>query len=175
VAAYHFRKGKMKEFGKMALGMVAFYGVIAAVMYINFWFGVAYLVIPHLSCIFLLAAINYTWHAWTDPSEPKNIYKNSITLLEGQYNVYNEDFHVEHHKRPQTHWREYPVSTMRSTLRNTSPTVRLFLSDTQAFEVFFLILFSDFAKMADKFVDLNGDMTREDIIALLKHRLQPVH
>ena len=47
--------------------------------------------------------------------------------------------------------------------------------DTQAFEGFFLILFSDFEKMADKFVDLNGDMSREDIIALLKHRLQPVH
>ena len=174
VAAYHFRKGKMKEFGKMALGMVAFYGVIAAVMYINFWFGVAYLVIPHLSCIFLLAAINYTWHAWTDPSEPKNIYKNSITLLEGQYNVYNEDFHVEHHKRPQTHWREYPVNYAKH-IEEYKANRAIIFRDTQAFEVFFLILFSDYEKMADKFVDLNGDMTREDIIALLKHRLQPVH
>jgi fatty acid desaturase len=174
VAAYHFRKGKMKEFGKMALGMVAFYGVIAAVMYINFWFGVAYLVIPHLSCIFLLAAINYTWHAWTDPSEPKNIYKNSITLLEGQYNVYNEDYHVEHHKRPQTHWREYPINYAKH-IEEYKANRAIIFRDTQAFEVFFLILFSDYAKMADKFVDLNGDMTREDIIALLKHRLQPVH
>jgi fatty acid desaturase len=174
VAAYHFRKGKMKEFGKMALGMLAFYGVIAAVMYINFWFGVAYLVIPHLSCIFLLAAINYTWHAWTDPTEPKNIYKNSITLLEGQYNVYNEDFHVEHHKRPQTHWREYPVNYAKHIEEYKANRAVIF-KDTQAFEVFFLILFSDFEKMADKFVDLNGDMSREDIIALLKHRLQPVH
>ncbi len=40
----------------------------------------------------------------------KTIYKNSITILEGQYNVYNEDYHVEHHKRPQTHWRDYPVN-----------------------------------------------------------------
>jgi len=31
-----------------------------------------------------------------------------------------------------------------------------------------------FEKMADKFVDLNGDMSRDDIIALLKHRLEPV-
>ena len=174
VAAYHFRKGKMKEFGKMALGMLAFYGVIAAVMYINFWFGVAYLVIPHLSCIFLLAAINYTWHAWTDPSEPKNIYKNSITLLEGQYNVYNEDYHVEHHKRPQTHWREYPINYAKH-IEEYKANRAIIFRDTQAFEVFFLILFSDYEKMADKFVDLNGDMTREDIIALLKHRLQPVH
>lgn len=174
VANYHYQKGKMKEFRKMALGMLAFYGLIAITMYINFWFGVAYLLIPHMSCIFLLAAINYTWHAWTDPSEPKNIYKNSITILDGQYNVYNEDFHVEHHKRPQTHWEEYPVNFEKHRADYAKNRAVIF-RDTQAFEVFFLILFSDFEKMADKFVDLNGDMSREDIIALLQARLKPVH
>ena len=128
---------------------------------------------PIASCIFLLAAINYTWHAWTDPSEPKNIYKNSITILEGQYNVYNEDYHVEHHKRPQTHWREYTVNYEKHMDEYKSNRAVVF-QDTQAFEVFFLILFSDFEKMADKFVDLNGDMSRDEIIALLKHRLEPV-
>jgi len=39
---------------------------------------------------------------------------------------------------------------------------------------FSFILFNDFEKMADNFVDLNGDMSREDIIALLKKRLAPV-
>lgn len=174
VANYHYKKGKMKEFRKMALGMLAFYGLIAVTMYINFWFGVAYLLIPHMSCIFLLAAINYTWHAWTDPSEPKNIYKNSITILDGQYNVYNEDFHVEHHKRPQTHWEEYPVNFEKHR-EDYAKNRAVIFRDTQAFEVFFLILFSDFEKMADKFVDLNGDMSREDIIALLQARLKPVH
>lgn len=173
VAHYHYKKGKMEEFRKMVLGMVAFYGFMAVVMYINFWFGVAYLLIPHMSCIFLLAAINYTWHAWTDPSEPKNIYKNSITVLEGQYNVFNEDFHVEHHKRPQTHWREYPVNYAKH-IEEYKQNRAVIFRDTQAFEVFFLILFNDFEKMADKFVDLNGDMTREEIIALLKYRLRPV-
>ncbi len=172
VAHYHYKKGKMKEFRKMVYGMLAFYGFMAMVMSVNFWFGFAYLLIPHLSCIFLLAAINYTWHAWTDPSEPKNIYKNSITVLEGQYNVYNEDFHVEHHKRPQTHWREYPVNYQKH-IEEYKQNRAVIFQDTQAFELFFFILFNDFEKMADKFVDLNGDMSREDIIALLKHRLQP--
>lgn len=172
VANYHYKKGKMVEFRKMVYGMLAFYGFMALVMYVNFWFGFAYLLIPHLSCIFLLAAINYTWHAWTDPTEPKNIYKNSITILKGQYNVYNEDYHVEHHKRPQTHWREYPVNYQKH-IEEYKKNRAIVFQDTQAFEVFFLILFSDFDKMADRFVDLNEDMTREDIIALLKYRLRP--
>lgn len=172
VAHYHYKKGKMAEFRKMVYGMLAFYGFMAVVMSINFWFGFAYLLIPHLSCIFLLAAINYTWHAWTDPSEPKNIYKNSITVLDGQYNVYNEDFHVEHHKRPQTHWREYPINYQKH-IEEYKQNRAIIFQDTQAFELFFFILFNDFEKMADKFVDLNGDMSRDDIIALLKHRLLP--
>lgn len=173
VANYHYRRGKIKEFRKMVFGMIVFYGFMAAVMYINFWFGFAYLLIPHLSCIFLLAAINYTWHAWTDPSEPKNIYKNSITVLDGQYNVFNEDYHVEHHKRPQTHWTEYPINYAKH-IEEYKKNRAIIFRDTQAFEVFFLILFSDYEKMADKFVDLNEDMSREEVIALLKYRLQPV-
>jgi fatty acid desaturase len=173
VTHYHYKKGKTEEFRKMALGMMAFYGLIGLVMSLNFWFGFAYLVIPHMSCIFLLAAINYTWHAWTDPTEPKNIYKNSITILEGQYNVYNEDFHVEHHKRPQTHWKEYPVNFDKHRDEYAKNQAIIF-RDTQAFEVFFLILFSDFDKMADKFVDLNGDMSRDDIKQLLQDRLKPI-
>jgi len=172
VARYHYRKGRKKEFWKMLAGMGVFYGFMAVVMSLNFWFGVAYLLIPHLSCILLLAAINYTWHAWTDPAEPKNIYKNSVTVLNGHYNVYNEDYHVEHHKRPQTHWTEYPKNYQRH-LEEYRTNRAIVFQDTQAFELFFLILFNDLEKMADKFVDLNGDMSREEVIALLRHRLRP--
>jgi hypothetical protein len=174
IAFHHYKNNRMDDFGKMIRGMLLFYGLIAVVMYFNFWFGFAYLLLPHLSAIIFLAAINYTWHAWTDPSEPKNIYKNSITIINGQYNVYNEDYHVEHHKRPQTHWEEYPKNYEK--FRNEYAANRaIIFQDTQAFEVFFLLLFGDYDKMADKMVDLNNDMSKEDKIKLLKERLQPAH
>lgn len=143
-------------------------------MYFNFWFGFGYLLLPHLSAIIFLAAINYTWHAWTDPSDPKNIYKNSITVLSGHYNVYNEDYHVEHHKRPQTHWQEYPVNYQKH-LKEYAQNRAIIFYDTQAFEIFFWILFGAYDKMAARMLDLNNDMTEADKIALLKKRLQPVH
>lgn len=174
VAHYHFKKGKMKEFRKMALGMLAYYGMITAVMIYSPFFGFAYMLLPLLSSIIFLAAINYTWHAWTDPSEPKNIYKNSITVLNGHYNVYNEDYHVEHHKRPQTHWEEYPINYEKHREEYASNRAIIF-DNTQAFEIFFWLLFGAYDKMADHMVDLNGDMTTEDKIALLKQRLQPIH
>ncbi len=174
VAHHHYRNGKMKEFRKMAYGMLAYYGTIAAVMIFNPLFGFAYLLLPLLSSIIFLAAINYTWHAWTDPSEPKNIYKNSITVLNGHYNVYNEDYHVEHHKRPQTHWEEYPINYAKHREEYAANRAIIF-DDTQAFEIFFWLLFGAYDKMADHMVDLNGDMTTEDKIALLKKRLEPIH
>jgi fatty acid desaturase len=164
----------MEDCKKMLRGMLLFYGFMAIVMYINFWFGFAYLLLPHLSAIIFLAAINYTWHAWTDPTEPKNIYKNSITIINGQYNVYNEDYHVEHHKRPQTHWEEYPKNYVKFKEEYIANRAIIF-QDTQAFEIFFLLLFGAYDKMADKMVDLKGDMTTEDKINLLKERLQPAH
>jgi Fatty acid desaturase len=174
VAYYHYRKNRMDEFRRMVLGMLVYYSVIGAFLYINFWFGFAYLLLPHLSTIIFLAVINYTWHAWTDPREPKNIYKNSITVLNGQYNVYNEDYHVEHHKRPQTHWEEYPVN-YKKHLKEYAENRAIIFDDTQAFEIFFWLLFGAYDKMADHMVDLNNDMSKEDKIALLKERLSPMH
>lgn len=174
VAYHHYKDNRMEDCKKMLRGMFIFYGLIAVVMYFNFWFGFAYLLLPHLSAIIFLAAINYTWHAWTDPNEPKNIYKNSITIINGQYNVYNEDYHVEHHKRPQTHWEDYPKNFEKFRDEYAANRAIIF-QDTQAFAVFFMLLLGHYEKMASHMVDLNNDMTTEDKIALLKKRLAPVH
>ena len=174
IAYYHYRKNRMEEFRRMVFGMLFYYLLIAVVMYFNFWFGFAYLLLVHLSTIIFLAVINYTWHAWTDPNEPKNIYKNSITVLNGQYNVYNEDYHVEHHKRPQTHWEEYPGNYQKH-LKEYAENRAIIFDDTQAFEIFFWLLFGAYDKMADHMIDLNNDMSQADKIALLKERLKPLH
>ena len=174
IAYYHFQRQRYDEFRRIVFGMLFYYTVIATVMYFNFWFGFAYLLLPHLSAIIFLAVINYTWHAWTDPSEPKNIYKNSITVLTGHYNVYNEDYHVEHHKRPQTHWEEYPVNYQKH-LKESAENRAIIFYDTQAFEIFFWLMFGAYDKMADHMLDLNNDMSKDDKIRLLKQRLEPLH
>ena len=75
-------------------------------MVYNLPFGVAFLLLPHLSTIILLAAVNYTWHAFVDPNDLENAYVGSVTIINGQYNIFNEDYHVEHHMHPQMHWTE---------------------------------------------------------------------
>jgi fatty acid desaturase len=174
IAYYHYQRNRMDEFRRIVFGMLSYYLLIALVMYFNFWFGFAYMLLPHLSAIIFLAVINYTWHAWTDSSDPKNIYKNSITVLNGEYNVYNEDYHVEHHKRPQTHWEEYPLNYEKH-LKEYAENRAIIFKDTQAFVIFFWLMFGAYDKMADHMLDLNRDMTTEDKIKLLKQRLRPGH
>lgn len=42
------------------------------------------------ACV-LLCAISYLWHAFVEESDPGNQYVNSVTILGGHYNVWNED------------------------------------------------------------------------------------
>lgn len=92
-------------------GMIAFYGVGVAMWYcVDPFFCYFYFIQPHLETINYLSAINYTWHTFADPDDHSNEYVKSITILEGQYNLFNEDFHVEHHLRPGLHWSQSEMS-----------------------------------------------------------------
>lgn len=42
------------------------------------------------------------------PSDPSNHYVNSVTILDGHDNIWNEDYHVVHHVS-QCHWTENPA------------------------------------------------------------------
>ena len=171
---YHFyRRGKLEQARKMIGGMVLFYGTITAFMIYDVRFGFAYLLLPHLSTILYLAAINYTWHAFADPDNPDNDYVASLTIVDGQYNVFNEDFHVAHHLHPQMHWTEVDRHYYNNIdlYRQNMATV---FRDTQTFEIFIWIMMRRFDRMAEHFVDLTGKLSHEQKKALLVWRMQPL-
>jgi hypothetical protein len=46
----------------------------------------------------------YLWHAFSEEADPTNQYINSITIVRGGNNVWNEDYQVVHHHEPNVHW-----------------------------------------------------------------------
>jgi len=134
-------------------------------------FSLVYLVFPHFETVIYLSGVSYVWHAFRDPKDPENEYINSVTILEGQYNVYNADYHVLHHQNPLTFYGDLPATfeSQRDIYIQNKATI---FRDTQAFELLFWVILKRYDLLAKNFVDLSGKMTVEEITELLKSRLR---
>jgi hypothetical protein len=53
-------------------------------------FAVGYVLYPFAENILLLAAINWSWHAFNDPDNSGDEYVTSLTILDGPMNILNE-------------------------------------------------------------------------------------
>jgi len=169
IVQYFKKKGREKPARKMMGGMAVFYGVIALFLIIHPLFALGYLILPHLSAIIFLAAINYCWHAFADPAYPDDPYRCTLTILNGHYNVYNEDYHLEHHLRPHTHWLDYPgnFEKYQSEYKERNAIV---LQDTQAFEVFFWIILKRYDLIAQHKIKYYGE-TEEEAMEQIQYLL----
>lgn len=92
-----------------------FWGSVWFFVWVSIWaglispsFAITYVAFPFFEAGVLLAAVNWSWHAFIDPAEPSNEYVQSITILDGCINVLNEDSHVVHHQYPGAHWTNHP-------------------------------------------------------------------
>jgi len=159
---------------RQAMGMAAYYGAMLAVaVVVDPLFALCYLLFPHLETINYLSAINYTWHAFADPDDVDNEFVKSITILEGHYNLFNEDYHVEHHLRPGAHWSK-AAETYENRIDEYRDNKATIFRDTMEFELFFLVVLKEMDVLVEKFVDLSGKMTDADKRAELLRRMKAV-
>jgi hypothetical protein len=173
IVAWFARRGRRREARRMALAMACYFGAIGAAIAIAPFFGFFYLLLPHLCVVIYLAAINYAWHAFCDPDDPGNEWVSSVTILNGGYNVFEEDYHVVHHQRPQRHWSEAPADYAAHAddyRRNLASVFR----DTHEFELFFWIVTGRHDLLASHFVDPTGALSQQEKLDLLVRRLKPV-
>jgi fatty acid desaturase len=171
----HFfaRRGRRDYAWTQLRGMIVFYGVMIAACAYNLELGFAYLVLPSIVIVNFISAINFTWHMFIDPRDPKNFFTNSITILNAQQDVWNEAHHISHHARPQVPWTRMPDHFHENTAQYAAMKANVF-RDTQVFEIFVLSMTGQIDKLADRFVDLSGTLSRPQIIELLRDRLRPV-
>ena len=173
VVRYFLQRKRADAAWIQARGMLIFYGLIFAVTFWNWEIGFAYLILPHIIIINFISAINFTWHMFIDPKDPGNVYTNSICILEAQQDVWNEAHHISHHALPQAPWSRMPDHFRDKRDEYMANRANIF-RDTQVFEIFVLCLAGRVDKLAERFVDLGGTLSREEVIALLRERLRPV-
>jgi len=146
------REGKYKTAFDCVLGS-AYYAAWVWLMLRCFGtpFTVCFVVYPFCENIVLLACINWSWHAFVDPSDPSNEFVQSITILHGPINVLNEDAHVVHHQYPGAHWTQHPDLMRKHTPSYTSGQGSIFVG-THAFEIFALVVSGQYAKLAERYL-----------------------
>ncbi|OIW30532.1 hypothetical protein CONLIGDRAFT_574066 [Coniochaeta ligniaria NRRL 30616] len=113
---YFFRKGRSSLVLRTTFWEVGCYMTLYALYRLN----------PHATfCVFLLPLLtlrlglkvgNWGRHAFVDDEEPDSDYRLSITLIDVASNrhCFNDGYHTSHHLNPLRHWREHPVSFIRT-------------------------------------------------------------
>jgi hypothetical protein len=168
---YLFIKNKEWKFAiGTAIGML-YYATIFVLFFM--WspiFALTYILYPNIEDVVFFGGISYLWHAFWDPDQPDNHFINSVTILRGKDNVWNEDFHVVHHTSPHTHWSDYPAHYEKNIEEYKKSKATIF-ADTEEGELLFLMLKGNHRRMAELFVDLEGKMTLDEKEDLIKKRL----
>jgi len=167
------KRGEGALIGKLLSGMIAYYGIAALLLWQYPFFCMVYWLFPHMEACVLLCAISYLWHAFVEESDPGNQYVNSVTILEGHDNVWNEDYHVVHHHAPNVHWTEMPAHFEKNKEHYAACTATIF-RDTEEGMLLRWLFEGNFDAMAEHFVDLNGKLTKEEKKALIVRRLSVI-
>lgn len=164
-------KGDYRTTYKMISGTAYYVAFVALIMYLHPVFAAFYVIYAFFENVVILAAINWCWHAFLDPMDPENDYASSLTILDGQINVMNEDYHVVHHAYPGHHWTKNPDLYKKHEREYADKQATIF-RDTHPFEVFFMIILKQYTKLAKKFVDLNDQLTLKEKEQLIRARLR---
>eukprot|EP00692_Jakoba_bahamiensis_P001163 EC684886.1.p2 GENE.EC684886.1~~EC684886.1.p2 ORF type:complete len:165 (+),score=53.15 EC684886.1:3-497(+) len=151
--------------------MLVYYAVIGAASYWDFLFGFAYLIAPHLEDVVFFGGISYMWHCYVEPSDPLNQYINSVTILDGHDNIWNEDYHVVHHDSPATHWTEVVkhYDTHKDEYVKHRATV---FRDCEEGQMLYWMLSRQWDELAKHFVDMKGELDHEGKKELILRRLR---
>lgn len=158
---------------KLILGAMVYFSLLAA-----FWikvgaiFTIVFLVYPLFEASLLLACIQWSWHAFLDPDH-ENSFAYSVTVFDGDVktNILNEDYHVVHHQYPSAHWTEHPM-LFENRKEEYSANFATCFRGTHAMELFFLCILREYEVLTDKFVDMSGTLTRDEIRELIITRVR---
>merc|ERR1711971_1112231 len=169
------KRGEYGQARDMAYGMFYYYSMGVLLCLCTDWkFAAGYWLYPFLESLSLLGMIAYIWHAFVDASDPNNQYINSITILDGGDNVWNEDYHVVHHHAPHVHWTDAPAHFESNKDKYAEVTATIF-RDCEEGLIIQWMFSGDWDALAEHFVDLNGTLSHEEKKELILRRLRTRH
>jgi hypothetical protein len=165
--------GQNKWVNKLQRGVYTYVGVGAAVWLITksssfvFWIYIQ----PLFCMTYFLALINVGFHGFIEYDDKGEAitWVNSTTIIDGADDYFGEDDHMAHHYAPQVFHRDLPEHQANNLAEYKKHRASVFRNLSIA-ELSIFLIFGMFDKLADHYVDYNEDMSREEIIDMLRTR-----
>jgi sterol desaturase/sphingolipid hydroxylase (fatty acid hydroxylase superfamily) len=174
---YLYRNGRYGLAWRSIVGELGFWMVVAGLALLHLEATLVVFIVPVLVVRVLMMAGNWAQHAFVDPDDPANDYRNSVTCINCRYNArcFNDGYHIIHHLQPRKHWTELPGEfESRRAMYGTQDAV--VFDGIDFFTVWLHLMLGRRRALARAFVRLPGAPARSDdeVIAFLAHRLQPI-
>jgi fatty acid desaturase len=169
---YLFSHKKRKLAQNAMAGELSFFAFCIVMCFVNLHATLAVFIFTFLFSRLIMMLGNWTQHAFIDPNDPSNHYKNAINCINIKYNhkCWNDGYHSSHHARPSLHWMEHPKSFMQNLDKYAEN--RSVVFDNMDFaKIFLALLTKRYDKLAKNFVNINNTFSSdEEIIAMLKEK-----
>ncbi|MDX1954777.1 MAG: fatty acid desaturase [Chitinophagaceae bacterium] len=169
---YLFTRKKKKYYVNLTLGEMTFYAVSIGLCFVNLKAALWVLIIPFLVSRLIMMLGNWTQHAFVDPHEPENMYKNCFNCINTNYNTkcWNDGYHLIHHLKPGIHYTDMPVLFLKEK-ENIAREKSLVFDGVHYLHLFLYLMTRRYDKMARHLVNIeNSFSSEEEAIKVLKER-----
>jgi len=171
----YFRvRGMTDKHALLLRGCIGYWLVAPSVLFAvtrSPWFLFIVWLQPLIGMTAFLSIINWAFHGFIEfDADGKSIEcVNAVTIINGQDDSFGEDDHMAHHYSTQTWYSEtYKYrAKIDADLKRYHGSV---FEKVSIFELSIMLLFSQFDELANKFVDMSGELSHQQIVQLLRDR-----
>jgi len=174
---YLTKKRRMAMAKRVIGGEIAHEALVVGSLLVNWRFGLVAFAFPYFTVRFMMMAGNWGQHAFINTALKNDGIANAITCINCGYNkrAFNDGYHIGHHLKANRHWTELPQD-FSDNWEMYARSGAIVFEGLDFFLVSLLLWTGQWRVLARRFVRLN-DLAQSDdeVIALLKSRVQPVH
>ncbi len=176
LCSYFVRKKRNRLLYRSVRGELLFFAMCIGLCFINWQATLVVFILPFFTFRIIAMTGNWAQHAFIDPTDPGNAYKNSTTCINTKYNVkcWNDGYHISHHIHPTMHWTEHPTY-FKQTLQEYIDNDAVVFDGIHFLHVFIYLIRGRYDLLAKHFVNLGGRYkSDEEIITMLKSRVEKI-
>jgi fatty acid desaturase len=173
---YFYRKNRKGLMYRYIRGEFIFILFCIALCFVNWMATLFVFIIPWFIYRLIAMVGNWAQHAFVAEEDPGNSYKNSITVINTDYNhkCWNDGYHISHHVKPTMHWTEHPVF-FRENLDQYVKNDAIIFDGIHFLHVFLYLMRRRYDLLANHFVNVgNRFESREQVIEFLKTRTKKI-